>query len=73
MHDDSDDTNTCRQMGICYACSNGIMKNLSVCSTTVKANLFMAICSIMCPAHTVVISGVSLRKRFGPMFTDWVS
>ena len=44
-YDATDDANIDRQRGICYARSNGIINNLSACSTAVKATLFRTYCS----------------------------
>ena len=45
--DNADDANMHRQMGICYARANGIIKNFSMCSPVVKATLFRTFCSNM--------------------------
>ena len=43
----SDDCNMLRQRGICYARSNSLIRNFSLCSPNVKVKLFKAFCCIM--------------------------
>ena len=49
--DNSDDENMRRQIGNCYARSNGIIKNLYDCSPVVKCDLFQAFCCNMDCSH----------------------
>ena len=43
----SDDCNMLKQRGICYARSNSLIRNFSLCSPNVKVKLFKAFCCIM--------------------------
>ena len=49
--DNSDDENMRRQRGICYARSNGLIKNFYACSPVVKCDLFKAFCCNMYCSH----------------------